>query len=288
MEPPGDNALARLVTTFEGQTLNVIWLRGLPYWSARQVGEVLGYAEGGRRFADKITGEWSAELVEGVDHMLVNGEDLAAIKSLLGPDTIDPRTPSLLLLTQQGVFAASMLSRQPKAKALRRWLSAEVLPEIAATGSYGARALPAPSPAAVRFEVLRELRGDDTLTVAGYATQLGALLKTDLPTDLRHQTIDELIRLAAPTASSPEPATLRRRRARADGSNPLVKLRLSRGMTQDDISEQLGNATRGVWSMYETGRREPKISKLEKIFEIFKATPEERDEVRAWFRRVRP
>lgn len=140
MERSRDNALVRLVTTFEGKTLTVIWLRGVPHWIARQVGEALGYVDADR-LGKMIRAEWSDELAEGLDFILITGEELAAIKAFLAPDVIAPNTPSLLLLTQQGVFAASMLSRQPKARELRRWLSAEVLPEIAATGSYEPAAL---------------------------------------------------------------------------------------------------------------------------------------------------
>lgn len=136
MEPSASNALVRLTATFEGHPLTVIEIAGQPHWLARQVGEALGHVDGGSGFVKMIGRDWSDELFTGVDYRLLAGDELATVKTLLGPEVIDPRTPSLLLLTQQGVFAASMLSRQPKAKELRRWLSSEVLPEIAATGSY--------------------------------------------------------------------------------------------------------------------------------------------------------
>lgn len=137
MEHPVDNAFVRLTATFEGAPLTVITLGDIdaPFWIARQVGEALGYPEPAR-LVTLVTGEWSTELVEGTDYRKLTGEDLATVKAALGPDVIDPRTPSLLLLTQSGVFAAALLSRQPAAARLRRWLSAEVLPQIAHTGAY--------------------------------------------------------------------------------------------------------------------------------------------------------
>ena len=116
MEHTRDNALVRLVTTFEGHPLTIIEIGGEPHWLARQVGEALGYSDRGGNFVRLVTADWSDELITGADYRLLAGDELATVKALLGPDVIAPNTPSLLLLTQQGVFAASMLSRQPKAQ----------------------------------------------------------------------------------------------------------------------------------------------------------------------------
>ena len=138
MEHTVDNALVRLRATFEGHDLTVITLGETPHWMAKEVGEALGYSEDGGAFVRAITRDWSDELVDGTDFHKLAGEDLAAAKVALGPDVIDPRTPSLLLLTESGVFAAALLSRQPAAARLRRWLSAEVLPKLARTGTFAA------------------------------------------------------------------------------------------------------------------------------------------------------
>ena len=184
MEQSGDNALVRLVTTFEGHSLTIIEIGGEPHWLARQVGEALGYTDNGRSFTTRLTGEWSDELVADVDYHLLTGESLATVKALLGPEVIAPNTPSLLILTQQGVFAAAMLSRQPKARELRRWLSAEVLPQIAATGGYQLppRQLPTvpalPDVRLVRIRIIAELYAARALAPAVAAWEMS---RTVLP-----------------------------------------------------------------------------------------------------------
>lgn len=212
MEQPRDNALVRLVMKFEGHALTIVEIGGRPYWLARQVGEALGYPKP-ERFVTLIGDEWSDELTEGVDYTLLTGEDLATVKAAVGPDVIDPRTPSLLLLTQQGVFAASMLSRQPKARELRRWLSSEVLPQIAATGSYDPAnkppaALPGPTDEPLlkgRLEDLRRLHEQGLLTTEVYhqlqlqVVQQGGIGPVQLPTLQQGD-------VALPTPPPPKPS----------------------------------------------------------------------------------
>lgn len=46
---------------FEGRPLTTLVLDGRPCWIARQVGEAIGYALGGRRLVSLIRGEWADE-----------------------------------------------------------------------------------------------------------------------------------------------------------------------------------------------------------------------------------
>lgn len=208
MERPTDNPLVRLKATFEGQEIDVIWLRERPHWLARQVGAALGYAEGGRRFADKMTTDWSDEIAEGDDRILLTGEDLAALKALR-PDLVDPRTPSLLLLTQSGVFAAVMLSRQPLAATFRRWLSREVLPQLAETGTYQLQASnTAPLEDRVRLQLLLDLHTAGDISPAAFAKRTGEMLKADaIEGPGRDDVIDELVRLAGGSRGPTEQET---------------------------------------------------------------------------------
>jgi prophage antirepressor-like protein len=145
---------ASLVKQFEGQAVTTIHYRDRPVWIAREIGRVLGYEEEGRGFRTRITGEWSEDLEEGTDYMVVQGDELRDLRTALGTEgvpsgdsPIPDRAPSLTLLTESGLHLALMLSRKPAGRRLRRWLATEVLPEIARTGGYrakGARALASP------------------------------------------------------------------------------------------------------------------------------------------------
>jgi prophage antirepressor-like protein len=137
---------------FESCDVAIIERQGVLLWTARQIGAALGYDDEGRRLVSSVTGEWSSELVDGTDYQVLRGEELAALKAA-APGLVDPRAPSLLLLTESGVHLVALLSRQPAAVRLRRWLASEVLPAIHRTGRYDsalaegpALAVPAPGP----------------------------------------------------------------------------------------------------------------------------------------------
>ncbi|NUM33718.1 MAG: hypothetical protein HUU50_04210 [Candidatus Brocadiae bacterium] len=48
-------------------------------------------------------------------------------------------SPSLIVLTESGLYTAIILSRKPNAKAFRRWITCEVLPSIREKGFYQTR-----------------------------------------------------------------------------------------------------------------------------------------------------
>ena len=128
MEPEQANAPLRLALSaqFEGHDVAMIELEGAPFWSARQIAEALEYSRADR-LVSRISEEWSTELVEHTDYLVLRGEALAALKAA-APGLVAPRAPTLLLLTESGVHLVALLSRQPAAARLRRWLASEVLP----------------------------------------------------------------------------------------------------------------------------------------------------------------
>jgi prophage antirepressor-like protein len=137
MERSEGNALVRVLASYdyEGWPIAAIEYRGAMLMFPRQVGAALGYADDGGRMISTMSNEWSDRLREG-DHFvkLVNGE-LAALKQAF-PNQIDKRTPSLLMLTERGLYRVLMLSGKPKALAFQDWLDGEVLPSIRRTGAY--------------------------------------------------------------------------------------------------------------------------------------------------------
>lgn len=123
---------------FEGRTLTTIQYRGEPVWLALDLGNALGYARNGSVLTDKIRKQWPGELVEGEDYYMVRGQELRDLKKLLEPSTVSvgSRAPSVMVLNEDGLLGACLLSRKPFGRRLRKWLRSDVLPSIRATGSY--------------------------------------------------------------------------------------------------------------------------------------------------------
>ncbi|MGF7178390.1 BRO family protein [Azospirillum doebereinerae] len=50
---------------------------------------------------------------------------------------IDPRAQSLTIVNESGLWSLVLTSRKPSAKRFKKWITAEVIPTIRKTGSYG-------------------------------------------------------------------------------------------------------------------------------------------------------
>jgi len=167
--------------TFEGAPLALVTFKDRPAFIAREVGAVLGYAEGGGKLVNKITQDWTEELQEGEDFLTLDGADLAALSD--PTDLVGSKTRRLVVLFESGLHGVLLLSRQPKARAMRRWLREEVMPQLARSGTYSpdrtltpaGELVAAPSPAPTPITVTVDL------------TPLGAALS--LLADLHHQTL---------------------------------------------------------------------------------------------------
>lgn len=129
-------SLTTIVSDFQGHALTTIEYKGKPAWIAREVGTAIGYANGGKRFAGKITSEWSEEMIEGKDYISAEGEELEFLKSALpkgGPDSGPPLkgAKSAVLLLESGLHMALVKTTKPAGRKLRRFLVDEVLPKLA-------------------------------------------------------------------------------------------------------------------------------------------------------------
>ncbi len=149
------NALVRLRDTFEKHTLTTLEIEGRPAWVAREIGEAIGYAQRGKRFATKITGEWSGELIAGHDYRVLTGSELSAFKQGVFQGTGSVPLGSnrgLVVLFESGLHLALVKTRKPAGIRLRRFLADEVLPQLVRTGQY------APETAEPSLAALREHR----------------------------------------------------------------------------------------------------------------------------------
>ncbi len=84
---------------------------------------------------------------EGIEYVILRDSNLLEFKELLrsinsidqpcktGDESIK-YSPSLLLLTESGLYTAMILSRKPNAENFRRWITCEILPSIRKKGFY--------------------------------------------------------------------------------------------------------------------------------------------------------
>ena len=184
-----------LTHQFEGHALTTLTVQGRPAWVAREIGALLGYANDGKRFVNRITGEWSGEFLPGHDFAMLVGEELANAKSQLGDGR--ERLNGLLVLFESGIHLALTKTTMKIGRRLRRFLVDEVLPQIARTGKYAPdEPKAAPSIVATRMGLLhaRELRLAARVDLDDRKFRTGALQHTaDLLYGLGRITVDAYV-----------------------------------------------------------------------------------------------
>ncbi len=115
----GNNAV--IPFTFDHKTVRVLDLKGEPWFVARDVASILGYAN----VVDAIRRHCKA--IQNV------GDACFAHHT---SSDLDPQT---LLIPERDVYRLITRSNMPKAEQFEEWVFGEVLPSIRKTGSYGAK-----------------------------------------------------------------------------------------------------------------------------------------------------
>lgn len=139
-----------LVREFDGKRLEFRQWQGRPCVAARDLGAVLGYADGAR-LVDQVRGPWRDEFIAGHDVDVLSGGDLAAFGAGLdSPDSGESKNAqrgarAVVVLYETGARLAAMKARTKVGAKVRRWL-VEVWAEIARTGQFRAAGAP-PAPA---------------------------------------------------------------------------------------------------------------------------------------------
>ncbi|MFA4944423.1 MAG: BRO family protein [Lentisphaeria bacterium] len=140
--------LVTLVHEFEGKDVTTFLYKGRPAWVARELGEVLGYADGGKALVTMLTREWANEVQEGPDFRFVNGAELSDLKKLLElgvshtPSSqvrsrpIPIHAPSAVILFEPGLHLVLLKTDKPAGKRLRRMLVDVVLPQLVRDGKF--------------------------------------------------------------------------------------------------------------------------------------------------------
>ena len=133
------NPLVRCRDAFGAHTLTTFDIDGRHAWVAREVGTLIGYEQRGKRFASRITGEWSDELIKGQDYAVLTGRELAAFKegAFKGTGSVPlGGNRGLVVLFESGIHLALVKTTKPAGKDLRRFLADKVMPQLVRTGQY--------------------------------------------------------------------------------------------------------------------------------------------------------
>jgi prophage antirepressor-like protein len=117
---------------FEGKRVTAYVFRGRLTWIAINVGDALGYDNGGKDLPDVIRKAWSDEFVEGVDFAVLTGEELKEFKAVMGLTERHSvsRAPALMVLYETGLDLVCLRTERPLGKKLRRMIAEEVLPKL--------------------------------------------------------------------------------------------------------------------------------------------------------------
>jgi prophage antirepressor-like protein len=143
--------------TFGTDEVRVITERGEPWFVARDVAKVLGYAD----TAKAVKAHCKSHRMVGVG---------------VSP-TLDPQTT---LIPERDVYRLVMRSKLPAAERFEDWVVGDVLPSIRKTGRYGSAPV---DPAVLRRDVKRLQREcDDLIQALGASQSETGGLKTDLIT----------------------------------------------------------------------------------------------------------
>jgi prophage antirepressor-like protein len=108
------------VFEFHGASVRTLMVDGEPWFVAKDVAEVLGYANSSRSIQDHCK---AAQILKSTDSVVLE---------------IPPR--GLQIIPERDVYRLVMRSKLPAAEQFEEWVVSEVLPQIRKTGSYGVAA----------------------------------------------------------------------------------------------------------------------------------------------------
>ena len=132
--------LSERVHTFDDHDVCVVVCKGIPYFKAQDVANVLHYADATQAVRKNVSQKYVRTLTELRDEASGNlgsvGQD---ILEPLSTGQFIPKTTvgrPALFISEPGVTELMWHSRKPEALRFRQWVLEEVLPEIRRTGSY--------------------------------------------------------------------------------------------------------------------------------------------------------
>ena len=126
-----DSLRTILTDTFGDVELTGLELHDQPCFIAREIGEALGYANGGKRFASSITGRWSSDMVEGKHYAILSQQQLHMLAQLKGSTTGTFPNRGLIVLFEAGLNIALLRTSMSAGVRLRAWLAERAMPALA-------------------------------------------------------------------------------------------------------------------------------------------------------------
>ena len=115
--------------SFEGFGVRVITIEAEPWFVAKDIADVLGYANSRKAVADHCKASRPA------------GRN----------DSLPPLDPQTTLIPERDVYRLIMRSKLPTAERFEEWVVGEVLPSVRQHGSYGRAVIPQTLPEALRL-----------------------------------------------------------------------------------------------------------------------------------------
>lgn len=128
-----------MIQVFENEEfgkVRTVEVGGVPYFVGKDVAEILGYANPNEAIADHVDGEDK-----------LNSKTLSSLGQRGG-----------WLINESGLYSLILTSKQPKAKAFKRWVTSEVLPAIRKHGLYAVDEILANPDIAIK--ALQELKAE--------------------------------------------------------------------------------------------------------------------------------
>jgi anti-repressor protein len=114
---------------YEGNSIRVLQIEGSPWWVAKDVCGVLGLSNVGE----------AVSALDGDEKSKISNSDLGR-----------PGGHDSPIVNEPGLYSLILRSRKLEAKAFKRWITHQVLPQIRKTGGYG-HAIPATYAEALRL-----------------------------------------------------------------------------------------------------------------------------------------
>ncbi len=110
-----------------GCSLTILEINGKPAMVAKEVGDILGYANTPQAIQ-------KSNLEKGLDYDVIEGDELNKFANL--SEIFTNMTRSLTVLYESGFYGLVMKSQKPNALKFRNWVTREVLPSIRKNGMY--------------------------------------------------------------------------------------------------------------------------------------------------------
>lgn len=115
------------VFAFESSAIRVVVIDAEPWFVATDVAKLLGYRD-----------------APNMVRMLDADEAATHILSIRSQDGVE-QDREVAIINGSGLYACILKSRKPEAKPFRKWVTAEVLPQIRKTGAYGIASIEPPA-----------------------------------------------------------------------------------------------------------------------------------------------